>query len=222
MVGRGHLERRVAHVAQHREEDPARVTLAADHVDVAGLVGVELPSGGAVGVGLADVELELGADHGCEPELGKATGDIACHDARGFLRRKAAGHCGVGEAPGRARLPRQIRQGREVGTGGDVGEPALHAALHCDDVTARRRVVDRAAEGDPVTHDAGQLVDEHVAPAIDADEVGIGHPDHIDPACAQLLDQTADVCVIHAVAPVSPVADPVVVRVQTFIADDRP
>ena len=78
VIGRGHLQLGVAHVAQHREQDALGVALATDDVDVAGLIGVPLPAAVARVVGLAHVELELGPDDGGQSELGQSFRHVAC------------------------------------------------------------------------------------------------------------------------------------------------
>jgi len=53
-------------------------------------------------------------------------------------------------------------------------------------------VVDRAAEGQAVLHRGGQHVEQHVAAAVHADQVGERHPDHIDALRPQALARLVD------------------------------
>jgi hypothetical protein len=196
VVGRGHEQASLPQLAEHVQEQALRIALAANHVDVSRLVGVPPP--GPVGRLLAHVELQLGAaDQGVAE-----AGDLLGHPPRDRARRLrgglAAGQGGVAQAPGGVRLPGQRRQRGQVGVHGDVRQARLQAALHRDHVPHRRGVIDRPAERQAVAGRRGQLVEQHVAAAVHADQVRVGDPDHVDALFPQPLTDGGDVrCVGH-------------------------
>jgi hypothetical protein len=67
------------------------------------------------------------------------------------------------------------------------GQALLEAALNRDHVPHRGGVVHGAAESQAVADRGRQLVEQHVAAAVHADQVRIRHPDHIDAVGAQPL-----------------------------------
>jgi len=200
VVGGRHLEVGVAHVPQHRQRDALRVALAADDVDVAGLVGVALPAAVAGGVGLQDVELELGADHRGEADLGELRGHRAGQLAGRLGRGVPALREGLAQAPGGPGLPGQVRERREVGDDLDVGQTVLETTLDGHHVAAGAGVEHGAAERDPVPHGGRQLVDEDVAPAVGPDQVRVRDPDDVDAPRPQVLDDLGDPLHVHRLA----------------------
>ena len=71
-------------------------------------------------------------------------------------------------------------QRAQVRDGDDVGQPGGQAALDVDDVAHRGRAVDRAAERHAVADGSGEAVDQHVAAALGADQVGVAEPNDVD------------------------------------------
>ena len=114
VVRGGHPQAGVAQVAQHRQQQAARVALAARRrrrCRARRRTAASRPCG----VLLADEELELGADDGGEAELGEPLRHPAGHLARRLRAPARRPRPGVAEAPGRAGLPRQRRERRQVG-----------------------------------------------------------------------------------------------------------
>jgi hypothetical protein len=101
------------------------------------------------------------------------------HGARCLGRRRAVRRERLADAPGRVRLPGQRGQRRQVGDDVDVGQAGFQAAINRDHVPHRGGVVDGAAERQAVLHGGREHVEQHVTAAVHADQVGIGHPDHI-------------------------------------------
>jgi len=79
----------------------------------------------------------------------------------------------------------------------DVRQALLKAALDRDHVPHRGCVVHGAAERQAVAGRGRQLVEQHVAAAVHADQVRIGHPDHVDAVGAQPLAHGRDVGLRH-------------------------
>ena len=191
VVRRRHPQAGVPELPEHVQQQPLRIALAADHVDVPQLVRVTPPAPGAVL--LAHEEFQLGAADQLVAEAGHPIGHPPHHGTRRLRRGRAVGRAGVAEAPGGVRLPRQRREGREVRPHGDVGQPCVQAALHRDHIAHRGGVVDGAAERQPVLGHRGQLVQQHVAAPVDADHVRVGDPDHVDALGAQPLGDGGNV-----------------------------
>ena len=59
-----HLDAGIAQVAQHLQQNSARITLTSNDVDVADDIGIATHSIGASGIWLHQVELKLRTDHG--------------------------------------------------------------------------------------------------------------------------------------------------------------
>ena len=182
VVGRRHLQAGVAQLPEHVQQQALRVALAADHVDVAQLVGVPLPA--PVGVPLAEEELQLGAADQAVPEAGDLIGRPGARtDPRRLRRRRAVRGDRVAQAPGGVRLPRQRRQRRQVGADVDVRQPRLEAALRPATTSPIGEVWYTARQNArPCPAAARQLVEQHVTAAVHPDQVRIRHPDHVDAA----------------------------------------
>src|SRR5207247_3608451 len=145
------------------------------------------PPPAAVAVLLAQVELELGAAGQFIAESRETVRHAPDHGARRLGRGLAVRRERLAEAPGRVRLPGQRGQRRQVGEHGDVGQPRLETAWRRDHVPHRGGVVDGAAERQAVLHGGGKHVEQHVAAAVHADQVGVRHPYHVDALGPQAL-----------------------------------
>ena len=185
MVSGGNPQTGVPEQPEHGQQQAARIPLAADHVDDADLVGVALPP--TIRLAFAHEELKLRAGHQRAADLFQRSRDSPGDVAGGLRGLLAVRRVGVADAPGRVRLPRHGSQRGQIGLDQDVGETGLQAALDRDDVTLRRGVIDRPAERQPVLDRVGQLIDQHVPAPVDADQVGIRHPDHVHALGAQSL-----------------------------------
>ena len=195
VVGRGHLQAGVPQQPQRLEQATLRIALGAHCVDVAGGVRVALPAADGAGnvVGLEQVVLQLGADHGANAGLGEQALDPPQHRPGRVGAGAAVGVVNVCDRPGDTRLPGQRGQGGEVRLDLDVGQPGLEPAGHRHDVALRAGVEDRAAEGQAGSGGGGQLVEQQIPTAIDADHVGVRDPDDVDPLRSQLVHRGGDI-----------------------------
>ena len=165
-------ERRAA--LQQRAHDPVGVGLRAHGVDHREVVDVPLgrPAGG-VDVGLQEEELELGADHGDEPEVRERRRGAAHRMARvgrlGLVRDRPLE---VGQADRDGRLPRDLDERRRV----QAGDHVRVAELAADDGrVAQVGAHDRPAEGQPGAQHVLELGHGDVLAALHAVQVGVGH-----------------------------------------------
>lgn len=182
-----------AEPAQGAQQVSVRVAAAARGVDVAGSLGVPLPAGGRPGRRVAEEVLQFRADDRLDAFGGALVQYVAQQVAGGFGGGRSGGGVGdVAEAGGDARLPGQRGERAQVGAYADVRQSGVQAARHVDDVALRAGVVDGPAEGEAVVAGRGQVVEQYVAGAVGADEVGIGHPDHVDAVGGQAVHVLPD------------------------------
>jgi len=167
---------------------------------VAGALAVPLPAGRRALGPLQDVELQLGAHDRPQAERGELLDELAQHVAGALLRRAAVGVEHVGDAVRHAGLPRHRLEGGQVGEGDDVGQARGEAAVEVHDATQGRGGVDRAAEGHPAADRPVEVLDQHIATAVHADEIGVADPHDVDAVLGQPVAcrrQAAGVEVAH-------------------------
>ena len=153
VIRRGDLKRCITQIAQHREQDAARIAFAAHYICIAGLVGITHPV--ARTILLAQVELQLGTNDGGEVQFSELGNDLLGHPAWRLHRRLPAINGDVGEAPCDSWLPRHIHQRGEIRSSRKIGQTTFESALDRHHVAAWRRMENCAAEGDSVPHRIG-------------------------------------------------------------------
>ena len=160
----------VEHPAQHS----ARVGHGADGVDVAVVVDVAPVAARLRRVRLAQVELELRADHRHQV-LGGVLGDGALQHSAGVDAVGAAVHpLEVGDAPGDLRIPGDLRECRGVGPGHDVLESVLEPGDHVVPEVDRH---DRLAVGGAVCDQVVEVGDRVLLASRDPVQVGVAEAD---------------------------------------------
>jgi hypothetical protein len=161
--------------------------------------GVDDPRAGRVAapaarrVRLAQEVLQLGSDHRPQPVFGTA-GEDGPQQIAGRLGRGRAGRRvdDLAQAGCHARLPGQRHQRAEVRADTDVRQPRVQPAAHRHHIPLRAGVVNGPAEGQAVLTGPGQLLEQHVTRPVGADQVGVGHPDHVDAVGGEPVHVAAD------------------------------
>lgn len=181
----------IAYVAQGAQQVVVRVGPQAGGVDDPGVGRVAAPAAGRVP--LAQEVLELRSDYRPQPVLG-APGEDGPQQIAGRLGCGSAGRRvdDLAQTGGHPRLPGQRHQRVEVRTDADVRQPRVQPAADRDDVPLRAGVVDGPAERQAVLTGPGQLFEQHVTRPVGADQVGIGHPDHVDAVGGEPVHVAAD------------------------------
>ncbi|CAM5366141.1 hypothetical protein SPURM210S_00304 [Streptomyces purpurascens] len=181
----------IAYVAQGAQQVVGGVGAQPGGVDDARVGCVAAPAAGRVR--LAQEVLQLGPDHRPQPVVG-APGEDGAQQVAGRLRGGRAGRRvdDLAQTGGHPRLPGQGHQRAEVGPYADVRQPRVQPAADRDHIAPRAGVVDGPAERETVRAGPGQLLEQHVTRPVGADEVGIGHPDHVDAVGGEPLHVAAD------------------------------
>ncbi len=111
---------------------------------------------------------------------GAAVDDGAQQVAGRLGRRPPGGRVGdVAEAGGDAGFPRQRGEGVEVGAYADAGQAGVQPAGDRPRRPAGRCGRRRGRRRGRVVAGRGQVVEQDAAGPVGADEVGVGHPDHV-------------------------------------------
>jgi hypothetical protein len=138
-------------------------------------------------VRLEHVELQLRPGQRRDAQPAEPLDGAPQHGSRALLGGRTVRVVQVRDAVRHALLPRQPAQRVEVRDGQDVRKAVGEAALDVDDVAHRGGPVDGPAERHAAAGRACEPVDEEVAAALGADEVGVAEADDVDALPGELL-----------------------------------